>query len=815
MSAPMLRSALRELKFHPARYVATLVAIAISVGFLAAASILTATESNAAGAQTAEPYSTGDLVVSVTAGPEGLSTDQVTAAISASTGVKAVEPIDVGYPVLENGTSMAMAVATAMPSQDFLWTSLKEGSWPGAGQIALNSSLAEKLNVKVGGTITVSGQTLTVTGITAVPPAKVSSDPAIVGPGVLTQLCGDVCPIDGTKWVVRLDSGANLGQASRSVVDALSALGVTATAQATKDFVQEASRSAMGSVDGMKYILYVFAGIATVVGMITIANTFTILLAQRRRQTGLIRSIGASGAQVRRSIWLEALVLGLLGAVLGVGLACGLTALLGLYTGSIAYGLRVPPGGTVAAMAAGLVITLLAAVLPARRATQISPIEALQPSESSVRENKTSSLVRTVVCGLLLVAGVACCLLSLKSGSAALAIAVLGAVLASLGVLFGARSFVPSLLKVAGLVVGRWTPAASVASKNVTRDPARASATATALMLAVGLIITLQVGAASVNTTMQAKIASEYPVDMYASATGDGSLVAELDQITKVAGVGASVSIPCRTLPPDWSQAKVCSYLPEVAAFSAGLPSSVGDGQILFSEKYDAGGTVTLGSADLTVETSPVVMGITYVFVSPATYATLEGDSHEASLVFMTITDPSQAASIQKSVQNIAGSGADVGGSALAKSMIEQMMNILVGMVTALLAVAVLIALVGVGNTLTLSVIERGRENAILRALGFQTRQLKAMLLVEAMMLTLVGAVVGLAAGTFFGWVGATALVAQLAGSDGIIMDTQFALNWPQTLGLLAVLVLAAALASILPGRRAAKASPVEALAEV
>ena len=813
MAAPMLRSALRELKFHPARYVATLVAIAISVGFLAASSIVTSTESNAAGVQTAQPYATGDLVVSLKSSPAEMTPDVVTAVISSMPGVGQAQGIDSGNMILANGSAMAMAAVTALPSQDYLWTSLKEGTWPDDTGVALNSKLAQDLGVKIGDTITVSGAKLTVAGITTNPPSSVSSDPAIVGPDFLRGLCDKVCYLYGTKWVVRLDSGADINKTAASINDALSAMGAKAEVQTTKNFIQDSSKAAMGNVNGMKYILYVFAGIATVVGMITIANTFTILLAQRRRQTGLIRSIGASGVQVRRSIWLEALVLGVLGAVLGVGLACGLTALLGLYTGSIGFGLQIPVRETVIAAAVGLVITLLAAVVPARRATEISPIEALQPSESSPQA-ASLSIAKTVVCGLLVVAGVAACLLSLKGGSAALIMAVLGAMLASLGVLFGARIFVPSLLNVAGMIVRRWSPAASVAAKNVTRDPARATATATALMLAVGLIITLQVGAASVSTSMQNKISSEYPVDLYVSAPADGlSLASQTDTIEHIEGVGNSVAIPCRAWPSDVA-IKVCSYTPEVASFAPGLPASVGDGQILYSEKYDEGAVVTLDSIDLTIETSPVIMGNQYVFVSPATYAKLSGESFDASLIFLSVADTSKIASIQKSIQDIAGAGADVGGSAMAKSMIEQMMNILVGMVSALLAVAVLIALVGVGNTLTLSVIERARENAILRALGFQIKQLKTMLLVEAMLLTLVGAVVGVAAGSFFGWIGSTALVAQLGASDGIMMKAQFALNWPQTLGLLAILVLAAGLASVLPGRRAAKASPVEALAE-
>jgi putative ABC transport system permease protein len=124
--------------------------------------------------------------------------------------------------------------------------------------------------------------------------------------------------------------------------------------------------------------------------------------------------------------------------------------------------------------------------------------------------------------------------------------------------------------------------------------------------------------------------------------------------------------------------------------------------------------------------------------------------------------------------------------------------------------VAVLIALVGVSNTLGLSVIERTRESALLRALGLQTRSLRLMLLIEALLLAGVGVLVGIGAGVFFGWLGSTALIAMTDGAE-----PRLAVDLPLTLGMVVVAVVAAALASILPGRRAAQASPVEALADI
>jgi len=153
------------------------------------------------------------------------------------------------------------------------------------------------------------------------------------------------------------------------------------------------------------------------------------------------------------------------------------------------------------------------------------------------------------------------------------------------------------------------------------------------------------------------------------------------------------------------------------------------------------------------------------------------------------------------------------GGSAAAREDADKMVGLVVNIVTALMAVAVLIALIGVGSTLTLSVIERTRESALLRALGFRRRQLRLMLLGEAVMITIVSAIAGAIGGTCLGYLGAHAVVGQVLADTDMTMTTLFAVNWPQTIGMFAVLLASAAVASVLPGRRAAMAEPAEALA--
>jgi ABC-type lipoprotein release transport system permease subunit len=404
-----------------------------------------------------------------------------------------------------------------------------------------------------------------------------------------------------------------------------------------------------------KWTLWIFAGIAMIVGMITISNTFTILLAGRRRQIALLRAIGASGGQIRGSIFAEALGLGLAGVLAGMLLGVGAGLAVAAAMGVIGAGPRLPVGDLVNAAVLGLVITLVAAFFPTLRSTRISPLEALRTSEADPR--RRLPVGRLICCTLLAATGGFIIWSALQSPRNTVFYAICGAVLLSVGILFGAPLFVPLLLRPVGLVAGLFGPLPRLAARNLIRNPRRVSATSAALMLTVGLIVTLQVGTASVRQTI-------------------------------------------------------------------------------------------LSRAD----------------------------------------DPQMAATL------------------------EQALSIILSVVTALLAVAVLIALVGVANTLTLSVMERGRESALMRALGLQKSGLRIVLLLEALLLAGVGAIVGVIAGAFFGWVGVTALA-----RDGIStsVETSFALDWISTLALLLVTFIVAGLASVLPGRKAASAPPVEALADL
>jgi putative ABC transport system permease protein len=397
--------------------------------------------------------------------------------------------------------------------------------------------------------------------------------------------------------------------------------------------------------------------------------------------------------------------------------------------------------------------------------------------------------------------------------------AIAAGVLISLGVLLGGPIFVPGLLRLAGGLV-RWAgPTPRLAADNAERNPRRATATATALMLAIGLVITLQVATASIRETTLDQIEGRYPVDVsiawYGAEDDAASMPDEVrSRLSQTAGVTRSVSLSAgRAEVGDQGVLTVLGYDPAIASVT-GQREPVSDRQVLVdpdsAKQFGSAATLTgaKGRVTLDVVASRLVVRGT-VMVSTPTLRQLSKVAPNAEL-WLAVPDRSRAISVIADVTRTVATLGEIGGGLAEAAAYEQVLGLLLAITTALLAVAVVIALIGVSNTLGLSVLERTRESALLRALGLQARSLRWMLTLEALLVTLVGVVVGIGAGAFFGWL-AVASLARAARFPDIV----YAVDLPQTVAMVLVAVVAAALASVLPGRRAAKAAPTEALADI
>ncbi|TWP46114.1 FtsX-like permease family protein [Lentzea tibetensis] len=781
--------ALAELRHNPRRIIAVVLAIMISVGYLAASVTVVASESATMERGVIARVANTDVVVTV-AGQH--AAEQNSGLLQQIRQVEGVESADLSY--LSHGRvsgSSEWVQQQSVPDNPALrWTGLAAGEWPqGPDEIALGTVTAEQLNLAVGDQITISdtgsSATLKVTGLTHEGNSLLSglAQSSFVAPAFYTGASTIRTSLQTEILVI--------GVAPERLAEKIRAVAGVSGVETSAEFVQRKMSDQAGGVFVFQLLLLVFGAIALLVGGIMIVNTFLVLVAQRRRQIGLLRAIGASAAQVRRNLLVEALVIGAVGSIAGALLGVGVAALVAL---GIGEHLTVPIGQIALVAATGVVITVLAVLGPARRATRIPPLDALRPVADRSTERR-SSRVRTAVAAVLVVGGLA---LNTVEGPYALLFAVGGQFVCAIGLLLATGAYLPLVLRALGSVVRG--PVARLAVSNTLRNPGRAAATGAALVLAVGLVVTLQVGAASMKATANDNLDVRFPVDVTVSVF-DGALPAHTEAaIAKVVGIAEAEPLKATRAALGAAHLRVLAH------------ESVPDDRIL-ADPYLATSSTTLTGTTGAV-TLPIVQDFLApadtLLVSPAVMERIDANA-VVGTVWAKASPDADITELRAQLRAVVAPipGVEVGGGLSAKASYHEFLDRILLVTTMLLAVAVLIALIGVGNTLSLSVLERTRESALLRALGLQGHDLRRMLAIEAVLLSLSGTVAGIGAGVLFGWAGTRAISAELN-----FRDTAFAMSVPQTATVAAVAIVAGVVASIMPGRRAARASPVAALAE-
>ncbi|MGO1384464.1 MAG: ABC transporter permease [Arachnia sp.] len=800
----MLRDATNEIRLHPGRFIATLVAIAISVAFIAAISTLVSTEQQSMARFNNLAASRADVVVS----GEFSDPSRIVDVLEQVDGVSAVGTTSASFSLLTNDGSTIFASLVEVPREEFQWASIAEGRWPSTPtEVALSTDGIDTLGISVGDSVRMEGldEDVTVVGRTTDP----RSWNGVTGYVAAPEESSDT----GGVWVLRTegDPAALLPDIEAALPETVP--GTVADVSTGDDARRDALNDLTAEFDVFETLLLGFAGVALVVGIITISNTFTILVAQRRRQIGLLRAVGASTRQVRgRLIW-EALLVGVMGSLLGIGVGVGVAAVGAKITGSLFWGLVLNPGELAAAFGVGVLATLLSVVGPSLVATRVSPIEALQAVPSASRA-KRLSVARAVLCVLAGMGGAALVALSRIHAEWSLLWAMGAGFLLSVAILGAAPFFIPPLLRLLGRVFGFTGATTRLAATNAARNPQRAAATAVALMLAVGLVVTLQAAVSTVRTSGVEAIDKQFPIDL--TLTSDEALEAGLpQQIGSIEGVQQVVEIPSKRADIDGESWAIRSVNPARQALGLAEDEDAEDGIITVPDFLGMSGELELpgvsGPVKLKIEGSP---GRSWgaAEVSGATFEQLAGDAVVAEM-WVKLTDRTSVTALNQVVEaaNAAPGEILVDGGAMVAGMLQQMLDVVVIVLTALLGVAVVIALVGVGNTLGLSVIERQRESALLRALGMQRASLRWMLLVEALMLAFAGTGIGILAGAFFGWLGVSSALMMIPEQSR--PELFFSIDVGLTAALVAVCLMAAALASVLPGRRAANATPTEALA--
>ncbi|MDT7785715.1 MAG: putative transport system permease protein [Pseudonocardiales bacterium] len=692
---------------------------------------------------------------------------------------------------------------------------IEQGTLPSAGQIAVSAQAARDRDLTVGSQVVLLGRdstptTFAVSGIYDSGTAERPGSAQVLLPGI-TPFVDPAKPAYDAQVVVR-SSGVDQATLADRLQTALGQGFYVSTGAAYTEILL----ARYGGTEDIALAMTLFAVVALIVASMVVMNTFTILIAQRTRELGLLRSIGAERRQIFRSVLLESTVVGVFASVLGLAAGIGLAAALQSVLGSEPVRLPVGVPAVAAAFAVGLGVTLVAALLPARRATRVSPMEVLRTQADSREEVARTGRARTVVAIVLtLVAALLTGLALTQSGGPKLAMTLaIGAGMVLLGAVVTAGPLLAGpVIRALGRPL-RGVPA-RLAVGNATRNPRRTAATMAALLVGVSVVTMLTVIATSVKETRDSQLEQQFPADYEVrSAINDRQLPTSLlDQIAATPGItqaGGETRLPMKLGDRQADLAAVTPgslgtlIRPEVVRGSLTLQ---GNGIILTEDMArrvhaDVGTELTASVAEVTRQLR--VVGV----IKPAGGADSYTDRAlwPGEGVDTIAVRTAGRAGLDAAVQGVPT--AKIVSFADVRAEFTGQVDQLLAFVWAMIGLAVLTALFGIANTMTLSVIERTWESALLRALGFTRAQLRRMLVVESSLIALTGAVLGAVVG------GAAAVLLVVAVSQDDDLAMVVSVPFGQLAALFVAVGIAGVLAAVLPARRAASASIVAGMSE-
>ncbi|KRB73951.1 ABC transporter permease [Nocardioides sp. Root190] len=628
----------------------------------------------------------------------------------------------------------------------------------------------------------------------------------------------------GKELFNRVSLTAAEGVTQRQLADAAAKVIPEGFETATGDKVAEESQDAVGSfLDVIKTFLTVFAIIAVIVGGFIIVNTFTILIAQRSRELALLRAMGASRGQVTRSVLLEAFVLSLISSTLAIGL--GLLLARGLASAFRSFGLDISGNAldlssraTLISYAVGIGVTMAAAYLPARRAGKVAPVAAMR---QDIAPERASLRRRTVIGSVVLLIG---------AGFAAAGVADTNALLIGIGAIIwiltvAAMSSIlgwPVLAACRSLFSALFGTTGRLAGENALRDPRRTGATASALMIGLALVSTIGVLAASLNKSVDDVVDEQFTADLLVQSTTFLPFSTEVgDRIAGIDGVGVMARQQFTTAQHDDSTVYVTGvdekfnevYDLEVLEGSdriTGAETIISDD---FATKYDVGVGDTL---DLAFQggkaLAPTIVGIiegsevASEVTVPLDQITKAGVLRQDTAISILLAPGADAQEVHDLIDEAAESVPIVGvyDKEQFSDQIREQVNQLLYMIYGLLALAIVIAVIGIVNTLGLSVIERTREVGLLRAVGMSRTKLRRMITLESVAIAVLGAVLGMALGLVIG------VLLQRALADEL---TSLGLPFGQLVVFLVIAVVVGVLAAVVPAIRAARLNVLAAIA--
>ncbi|GAA8847109.1 ABC transporter permease [Helicobacter pylori] len=593
-----------------------------------------------------------------------------------------------------------------------------------------------------------------------------------------------------------------------------------------KGLAEENQNDVQQALGFITTFLLVFAGIALFVGSFLIINTFSIIVAQRGRELALLRAIGASKRQVVRSVLLEAFLIGVVGAtlglLLGVVLAMGIKALfatIGLdLSGS---GLVFAPRTVIAAYVVGILVTMVAAWVPARRAGSVPPVAAMRDSiDTGIGHHPVR---RGLEVGVL-VLGVVAFLYGLFVADSRELWWIGGGIV---GLVLGTAFLAPFVGRPVISGLGRLYRAAfgsvgRMAEQNSVRNPGRTAATASALMIGMTLVALMGVVASSTTASVDKQIEETFRADyILSNAVGQPFSSTVADRVAQVDGVREVSPVRFSSAQVDGGQLYVTAIDPRSFADVEQIEPTSGtadldEDSVMLSTKHEGGRSVgdtvevTMGSStkELTVVgfyDEIQAIGSPEVLMSVDTVEAMNGSAAD-NWAFIFLDSGADKAQVESDIEQIVDKQPLVTLKDQAGYADEQRASInqLLYLIYALLGLAIVIAVLGIVNTLGLSVMERTREVGLLRAVGLSRRQLRRMITLESVTIALLGALLGIVLGVIAGVAIQRALV-----DDGI---TELAIPWVQMLVFVGLAGIIGVLAALLPARRASRMDILRAI---
>jgi putative ABC transport system permease protein len=850
----MVTVALKGLAGRKVRALLTAIAIVLGVAMISGTYILTDTINNGFNTIVVNSYKNADVVISGEAAfkntngngveaptfpqdvlPEVKALPDVAAAAGSVTSEN-VKLIGKDGKVVDTGGAPSLGFSVDPHEQQFNPTKLTAGSWPsGSDQVAIDKATASREGFAVGDTIelqTVGPQrSFHISGI-----AELTGVGSIGGATfALFDLptAQRVFAKPGQLDVIRVQSKTGVST-PKLVSEIKPLLPPTAAVRDANAQVKEDKKDF--DIAFLQYILLAFAGISLFVGAFVIANTLAITIAQRMREFATLRTLGASRRQVLWSVVIEAFVIGLLGSVIGLFLGLGLAKLLNKLF--VTFGIDLPQGQTVFAtrtvivsLLVGTIVTLVASIRPARRATRVPPIAAVREG-SVLPVSRFAKYGPVTALGILAAAVLFVALGTLASGIATaprLLLLGVGVLLLFFGVSMNAARVVRPLAAVLG------APARSIggapgilARDNATRNPARTASTASALMIGLALVTFVAIFSAGTFKSFEGAVDQLFIADYAITATNTFTPIDAAAGKALVGKPGVSDVTPIRAGSSRFlgSDHNLTAVEPNIAtgvrldwkAGNTSVPRRLGNNGFFTDNDFAKSHHLHVGSVvNLEFPSGKHAdVRLLGIYEKPnggspfgeATISTALFDKYiprpRDEMVLINTPDGVSDANTSTLKDDVAGfADAKVQTRNEFKANFIKPIKKVINLLYALLALSVIVSLVGIINTLVLTIFERTRELGMLRAVGMTRRQVRMMIRYESIVTALMGAALGMVVGVFL-----AALVTQALSGQGVV----FAVPWIQLVYFIVAAILVGILAAVIPARRAARLNVLRAL---